>query len=127
MLMPSLRLMLELLPPTVDTPPTVLLSPPTDALVLTVLATRLPLPTLLPATAASMADATCIRGKPMPDLPVPTIPAVPPATSTEAPRAPEDSTVVPSMAEDTACTRKTAVYNALFAVDPSQCHLPIMT
>merc|ERR1712121_259327 len=108
MLMPSLRLMLELLPPTVDMPPTVLLSPPTDALVLTVLATLLPLPpTLLPATAASMADTTCIRGKPMPDLPVPTIPAVPPATSTEALRAPEDSTVVPSMAEDTACTRKT--------------------
>merc|ERR1719167_1143838 len=118
MLMPSLRLMLELLPPTVDTPPTVLLSPPTDALVHTVLATLLPLPTPLPVTAASTAGATCTRGKPMRDLPVPTIPAVPPATSTEALRAPEDSTVVPSMAEDTACTRKSAVYNALFAVDP---------
>merc|ERR1719167_1112466 len=99
MLMPSLRLMLELLPPTVDMPPTVLL----------------PLPTLLPVTAASMAGATCTRGRPMlrlmPDLPVPTIlAAVPPATSTEAPRAPEDSTAVPStvLATSTAaeaCTR----------------------
>merc|ERR1719334_2678629 len=91
MLMPSLRLMLELLPLTVDMPPTVLLLPPTDALVLIVLATLLPPPTMLPVTAASMAGATCTRGRPMlrlmPDLP--TIPAaVPPATSTEAPRAP---------------------------------------
>merc|ERR1719167_292893 len=44
------------------------------------------------------------------DLPVPTFPAVPPATSTEAPRAPEDSTAVPSMVLATstaaeACTR----------------------
>merc|ERR1719334_1908006 len=107
MLMPSPRLMLELLPPTVDMPPTVLLPPPTDAMVLIVLAT------LLPVTAASMAGATCTRGRPMlrlmPDLP--TIPAaVPPATSTEAPRAPEDSTAVPSMVLATstaaeACTR----------------------
>merc|ERR1712198_535576 len=102
MLMPSLRLMLEFLPPTVDMPPTVLLPPPTDAMVLIVPATLLPLPTLLPVTAASMAGATYTRGRPMlrlmPDLPVPTIPAaVPPATSTEAPRAPEDSTAVPSM------------------------------
>merc|ERR1719167_962777 len=108
MLMPSLRLMLELLPPTVDMPP------PTDAMVLIVLATLLPPPTLLPVTAASMAGATCTRGRPMlrlmPDLPVPTFPVLPPATSTEAPRAPEDSTAVPStvLATSTAaeaCTR----------------------
>merc|ERR1719167_1465321 len=108
MLMPSLRLMLELLPPTVDMPP------PTDAMVLIVLATLLPPPTLLPVTAASMAGATCTRGRPMlrlmPDLPVPTFPVVPPATSTEAPRAPEDSMAVPSMVLATstaeeACTR----------------------
>merc|ERR1719167_1615086 len=115
MLMPSLRLMLELLPPTVDMPPTVLLPPPTDAMVLIVPVTLLPPPTLLPVTAASMAGATCTKGRPMlrlmPDLPVPTIPAaVPPATSTEAPRAPEDSTAVPStvLATSTAaeaCTR----------------------
>merc|ERR1719167_373138 len=116
MLMPSLRLMLELLPPTVDMPPTVLLPPPTDAMVLIVPATLLPPPTLLPVTAASMAGATCTRGRLMLrlrlmlDLPVPTFPAVPPATSTEAPRAPEDSTAVPStvLATSTAaeaCTR----------------------
>merc|ERR1719167_1288399 len=72
MLKPSLRLMLELLPPTV------LLPPPTDAMVLIVPATLLPPPTLLPVTAASMAGATCSRGRLMlrlmPDLPVPTIP-----------------------------------------------------
>merc|ERR1712198_548654 len=92
MLMPSLRLMLEFLPPTVDMPPTVLLPPPTDAMVLIVPATLLPLPTLLPVTAASMAGATYTRGRPMlrlmPDLPVPTIPAAVPsmvlATSTAA-------------------------------------------
>merc|ERR1719334_775433 len=114
MLKPSLRLMLELLPPTVDTPPTVLLPPPTDAMELIVPATLLPPPTLLPVTEASMADATCTRGRPMLrlmlDLPVPTFPVVPPATSTEAPRAPEDSTAVPSMVLATstaaeACTR----------------------